>query len=120
MNNIEILKNLEKYISFANKQCNFSNDADYKWHKELAGMIENLIKENKELKEEMGKDLDVVYIKGVYDERDKWKNKVKEKIERLNHGERIKFYTEDKKHYYETNSFNEAIKYVLRELLEGE
>ena len=51
MNNIEILEELEKYISFANKQCNFSNDADYKWHKELAGMIENLIKENKELQE---------------------------------------------------------------------
>ena len=51
MNNEKILKDLEKYISFANKQCNFSNDADYKWHKELAGMIENLIKENKELKE---------------------------------------------------------------------
>lgn len=55
MNNIEILKDLEKYISFANKQCNFSNDADYKWHKELAGMIENLIKENKELKEHLQK-----------------------------------------------------------------
>ncbi len=51
MNNIEILEDLEKYISFANKQCNFSNDADYKWHKELAQAIENLIQENKELKE---------------------------------------------------------------------
>lgn len=40
--------------------------------------IEYLIKENKELKKQMGKDLDVVYIKGVYDERDKWKSKVKE------------------------------------------
>ena len=50
MNNIEILKDLNKYISFANKHENFSNDADYKWHKELAGMIENLIEENKELR----------------------------------------------------------------------
>lgn len=43
----------------------------------------NLIQENKKLKKQMGKDLDVVYIKGVYDERDKWKNKVKEKIKEL-------------------------------------
>lgn len=43
--------------------------------------IGDIIKENKELKKQMGEDLDVVYIKGVYDERDKWKNKVKEKIE---------------------------------------
>ena len=59
MNNIEILEDLKKYISFANKQCNFSNDADYKWHKELAGMIENLIQENKELKEKLNDRVDV-------------------------------------------------------------
>lgn len=82
MNNIEILEGLEKYISFANKQCNFPNDADYKWHKELAGMIENLIQENKELRiqisaretvvdklikenKELKQDIEEMYYKGV-------------------------------------------------------
>ena len=51
MNDIEILENLEKYISFANKQENFSHDTDYKWHKELASMIENLIQRNKDLEQ---------------------------------------------------------------------
>ena len=51
MNDIEILENLEKYISFANKQENFSHDTDYKWHKELASMIENLIQRNKNLEQ---------------------------------------------------------------------
>lgn len=75
MNNIEILEEFiplleDGYVD--NKDCT----------KEIQA-IENLIKENKELKEEMGKDLDVVYIKGVYDERDKWKNKIKEIIGEL-------------------------------------
>lgn len=79
MNNEKILEDLEKYISFANKQCNFSNDADYKWHKELAGMIENLIQENKELKEkieEYEKQLDLDYVEENYIP----KSKVKEII----------------------------------------
>lgn len=48
--------------------------------------IENLIAGYKKLEKQMGKDLDGVYIKGVYDERDKWKSKVKEKIEELKNG----------------------------------
>lgn len=106
MNDIEILENLEKYISFANKQENFSHDTDYKWHKELASMIENLIQRNKNLeqiekehKKENGRlrdkikeleeiDLTTVYMDGIYDERNKWKIKVKEKIEELNKEEK--------------------------------
>lgn len=45
---------------------------------------ENLIARYKELEKQMGKDLDVVYINGVYDERDKWRSKIKEKIEEYN------------------------------------
>lgn len=60
-------------------------DKDTKFWIGIQGIqaIENLIARYKELEKQMGKDLDVVYIKGVYDERDKWKSKVKEKIEGL-------------------------------------
>lgn len=44
--------------------------------------IQNLIARCKKLEKQMGKDLDVVYIKGVYDERDKWKSKLQEKIKK--------------------------------------
>lgn len=50
---------------------------------DMIPLIENLINRNKELEKQMGKDLDVVYIKGVYDEKDKWKNKIREKIKEL-------------------------------------
>lgn len=42
--------------------------------------IENLIARNKELEKQMGKDLDVVYLQGVYNERDRWKSKVRDKV----------------------------------------
>ena len=36
-NNIEEdIKDLEKYIKFANNSENFSHDADWNWHKEIA------------------------------------------------------------------------------------
>ncbi len=38
---------------------------------------------NKKLEKQMGKDLDVVYLKGIYDARDKWQDKIKVKIEEL-------------------------------------
>lgn len=40
--------------------------------------LERLQKENEELKEI---DLTTVHIKGMYDERERWKNKIREKIE---------------------------------------
>ena len=42
--------------------------------------IKNLINRDKELEE----DYTSVYLKGIYDERDKWKSKIKEKIEEVN------------------------------------
>ena len=83
MNDIDRIKDLKKYIIFANKQGNFSNDADYKWHKELADMIENLIKEYKELKEKISKyekQLDLDYVEENYIPKSKLKN-VKNYIE---------------------------------------
>ena len=79
MNNIEILE------EFIDKVDIYFNDdiGDCAITSKIAGIIKNLIQENKKLKKQMGKDLEVVYIKGVYDERDKWKNKVKEKIKEL-------------------------------------
>lgn len=44
----EIIKDLEKYISFANKNENFSHDTDWKWHQELASYIESLLKAYKQ------------------------------------------------------------------------
>lgn len=49
----EDLKDLQKYISFANKSENFSHNSDWQWHKELAIEIENLIARNKELEEKL-------------------------------------------------------------------
>lgn len=92
MNNIEILEEFiplleDGYVD--NKDCT----------KEIQA-IENLIIENKKIKKQMGKDLDVVYIKGVYDERDKWKNKIRELLE-----------------HYKNTGYDE-LEEVLQELLE--
>lgn len=50
----------------------------------LFNKINEIIDKNKKLEKQMGKDLDVVYLQGVYNERDRWKSKVREKIEELN------------------------------------
>lgn len=62
--------------------------------------IENLIARNKELEKQMGKDLDVVYLQGVYNERDRWKSKVRELYE----------------HYKDTGYYE--LESVLEELLQ--
>ena len=57
-----------------------------KAYKELKEIEENHRKENGELREqvkELEEDLTSVYLKGIYDERDKWIALVKEKIEEL-------------------------------------
>lgn len=57
----KIIKNLEKYISFANKNENFSHDTDWKWHQELASYIESLLKAYKQ--DEKMIDLMVNYLR---------------------------------------------------------
>lgn len=56
----------------------------------------------------MEEDYMSVYLKGVYDERDRWKSKVKEKIEEL------EAMSISKDIYYDD------IKRLLQELLEGD
>ena len=84
----ENLKDLQKYISFANKSENFSYNSDWQWHKELATEIENLIKGYKEL-EEMLKNR-IKYTneleKDLFENCNNYvisKSKVREKIEEL-------------------------------------
>lgn len=109
MNNIEIL---EEFIDKVDMY--FDDDiGDCAITSKIAGIIKKLIQENKKLKKQMGKDLDVVYIKGVYDERDKWKNKVKEKI---------KIRKEEKAECKDSNQAKLILReiYILQEFLEGE
>ena len=140
MNNIEIL---EEFI----EQYNASYPEEKEWvaiYPEQIQAIENLIQENKELriqisaretvvdkltkenkklKEQMGKDLDVVYIKGVYDERDKWKNKIKEKIEELEKDLKDfeEYWSKDPRRFKRQQSIDYYKLETLKELLkEGE
>lgn len=46
---LELIEDLEKYISFAKKKSNFSNEEDYKFHKDLSKRINKLIKAYKDL-----------------------------------------------------------------------
>ena len=76
--------------------------------------LENLIKAYKELEE----DLTSVYLKGVYDERDKWKIKVKKKIEEIiqnsSHFNMISPLNYDKE-YYETRFAVDKLQELLEE-----
>ena len=98
MNNIDILEELKEWFN------NFDLDSIKHKPEEYIQAISNLIAENKELKEEneglktkldtliekykelkeeKETDYTSVYLKGVYDERDKWQKKIKEMIEEL-------------------------------------
>lgn len=46
----------------------------------LFNKINEIIDRNRKLEKQMGKDLDVVYLQGVYNERDRWKSKVRDKV----------------------------------------
>ena len=59
------------------------NEIHQKINGELRVKVKELEKKVEELENQMGKDLDVVYLKAIYDERDKWKDKIKEKIKKL-------------------------------------
>lgn len=78
----EDIKILEK---LANRTCKIDKDG---WETAVCSIdeqlaIRNIIARNKKLEKQMGKDLDVVYLQGVHNERDRWKSKIKEKIEKL-------------------------------------
>lgn len=76
MNNIEILEHLIK-------SCHDENDILYKLDKETKKALENLIKENKELKEkreEYEKQLDLDYVKENYIP----KSKIEKALDKMN------------------------------------
>lgn len=113
MSDIKVLRKLTKIFNELKKDDEEGHSSAYELQWEDIEAIENLIIENKKLKKQMGKDLDVVYIKGVYDERDKWKNKIKEKI-------RIR--KEEKAECKDSNQAKLILReiYILQELIEGE
>lgn len=49
----------------------------------LFNKINEIIDRNRELEKQMGKDLDVVYLQGVYNEKDRWKSKVREYLNKM-------------------------------------
>ena len=85
--------------------------------KELKEIEESHRKENGELREqvkELEEDLTSVYLKGIYDERDKWIALVKEKIEEINKAyEDSKDENGESQYYYPDYTIR-----VLEELLE--
>lgn len=105
MNNIDILEEYIKELNKNKKIAPSAYDTGFgKYWSDFGVAIEALIAENKELKEEneglktkldtliekykelkeeKETDYTSVYLKGVYDERDKWQKKIKEMIEEL-------------------------------------
>ena len=83
MNDIEILEEYIKEQKEFAKQFNLEEIEDGTEGQRRLQAIESLIKRNEELEKGMGTDLHVVYLRGVYNERDRWKNKVKQLIQEL-------------------------------------
>ena len=88
-----------------------------KEYQDLKEIEESHRKENGELRErvkELEEDLTSVYLKGIYDERDKWIALVKEKIEEINKAyEDSKDENGESQYYYPDYTIR-----VLEELLE--
>ena len=128
----EDIKNLSEIIELCEEEIN-NNDENVsaildltdlkslrnliKEYKNLKEIEENHRKENGELREqvkELEEDLTSVYLKGIYDERDKWIALVKEKIEEINKAyEDSKDENGESQYYYPDYTIR-----VLEELLE--
>ena len=128
----EDIKNLSEIIELCEEEIN-NNDENVsaildltdlkslrnliKEYKNLKEIEENHRKENGELREqvkEIEEDLTSVYLKGIYDERDKWIALVKEKIEEINKAyEDSKDENGESQYYYPDYTIR-----VLEELLE--
>ena len=95
-------KVLEEFIELDRKIRQNKVESDYdEFCERRCIAIENLLKAYKELEEKYNyeknrarTELDTVYINARYDERDKWKSKVKEKIEEID--EKIKYENNEK------------------------
>ena len=84
MSEEEIIKILKDTISLFNNDTHCFTHSDDERVGAIQGLLDLYNKEkekNKKLEKQMGKDLDVVYLQGVYNERDRWKSKIREKIE---------------------------------------
>ena len=70
---IKILEELKEFLLSTNHEPQY-NISQY------TNAIENLIKRNKELEEELReeKDLTTIYLNGFYDGEQKWKDKIRE------------------------------------------
>lgn len=82
-----------------------------KENEDLKEIEENHRKENGELRKqfkELEEDLTSVYLKGIYDERDKWKSLVEDKIEELN--KKVKDYQCIGNRIYQIKVLQELIK----------
>lgn len=66
-----------KMLEWSQQQMRLGNLPDY--NQKVYKAIENLINRNKEIEE----DYTSVYLSGFYDGENKWKSKIKEKIEEL-------------------------------------
>ena len=128
----EDIKNLSEIIELCEEEIN-NNDENVsaildltdlkslrnliKEYKNLKEIEENHRKENGELREQvkdLEEDLTSVYLKGIYDERDKWIALVKEKIEEINKAyEDSKDENGESQYYYPDYTIR-----VLEELLE--
>ena len=128
----EDIKNLSEIIELCEEEIN-NNDENVsaildltdlkslrnliKEYKNLKEIEENHRKENGELREqvkELEEDLTSVYLKGIYDERDKWIALVEEKIEEINKAyEDSKDENGESQYYYPDYTIR-----VLEELLE--
>lgn len=72
----EIIKDLKKYISFANKSENFSNNNDFKWNVELSEIIQGLLdlyNKEKEKIQKYEKQLNLDYVDENFISKDKIK-----------------------------------------------
>ena len=128
----EDIKNLSEIIELCEEEIN-NNDENVSAILDLTDLksLRNLIKEYKNLKEieenhrkehgelreqvkELEEDLTSVYLKGIYDERDKWIALVEEKIEEINKAyEDSKDENGESQYYYPDYTIR-----VLEELLE--
>ena len=66
----EKIKNLKKYISFSEKECNFPSIYDWNWHMDLANDIEELLTAYEKEKEK-NKELETLLKKQTELEQEK-------------------------------------------------
>lgn len=88
----EIIDDCIEWDTFGRSVRSKKNKLDNKCFKALEIVMKEynrLQKENEELKEI---DLTTVHIKGVCDEKERWRNKIKDLIERLNKNELLNKY----------------------------